>query len=682
METEGRKRRDIWFVETIKEKCRMCYTCVRECPAKAIRIAEGQAEIIRERCIGCGNCVRVCSQNAKVIRNTVGEVTALLKSGARVSACLAPSFPAAFPDFEWRRIVGSVRAAGFQLVHEVAFGADLIAAAYREFLEKNAADSYIGTTCPALVNYIECYHPELIPNLEPIVSPMTATAAALKTLYGTDLKIVFIGPCLAKKGEDPGNSSLGAVDAVITFRELAQLFESLGLDPSSAEPSETDPPYANMGMLFPVSGGILQAADIMEDLVSGGVVSVDGRRTFVETIREFAVGDMDVRLLEILCCNGCIMGSGMACDASLFRRRGIISQYVRERMACLDKERWEDTMASLTGLDLGRSFYPNDQRMPVPSKSDLEKILLDLGKIKPEDELNCGACGYETCIEHATAIFQELAENEMCLPNTIEQLNKAIQDLAVSNDQLAKTQEALLQSEKLASMGHLAAGIAHELNNPLGVLLMYAHLLLMEQEGNEDLKMITEQAERCRKIVSGLLHFARQNKVIRQPVYFRHIVDKALHLVSIPENVTVGLDAAMEDPIVEVDEDQIIQVLTNLITNAVAAMPEGGRIRIVSRADGNNVEFRISDTGTGISGENLPRIFQPFFTTKEFGKGTGLGLSVSHGIIKMHSGDIRVESNADPLKGPTGSEFIVTIPRREHIPDRVPGAALSKGGTG
>ncbi|TFG64942.1 MAG: 4Fe-4S dicluster domain-containing protein, partial [Spirochaetales bacterium] len=157
METEGRKRRDIWFVETIKEKCRMCYTCVRECPAKAIRIAEGQAEIIRERCIGCGNCVRVCSQNAKVIRNTIGEVTALLKSGASVSACLAPSFPAAFPDFEWRRIVGSVRAAGFQLVHEVAFGADLIAAAYREFLEKNAADSYIGTTCPALVNYIECY---------------------------------------------------------------------------------------------------------------------------------------------------------------------------------------------------------------------------------------------------------------------------------------------------------------------------------------------------------------------------------------------------------------------------------------------------------------------------------------------------------------------------------------------
>lgn len=680
MSGERQDRKEIWYVETIKERCRVCYTCVRECPAKAIRIAEGQAEIITERCIGCGNCVRVCSQNAKVIRNTVSEVTDLLESGAQVTACLAPSFPAAFPDTDWRSIVGAVRQLGFTFVHEVAFGADLVASAYKDFLFKNPQGSFIGSTCPALVNFIQCYHPELIPNIEPIVSPMTATAVALRTIYGQSLKIVFIGPCLAKKGEATGNSDLGFIDAVITFRELEQLFGDRSIEPALAPQSDPDPPRPSMGMLFPVSGGILQAADIKEDLVTGDIVSVDGRKTFVETVKEFMEGDMDVRLLEILCCNGCIMGSGMPCDASLFRRRGIISQYVRERVKSIDQGEWEQLMAKLGNLDLTRQFYPNDQRIPIPSKSDLEKILLDLGKIKPEDELNCGACGYDTCIEHATAIFQGLAEHEMCLPNTIEQLNQAIEDLAVSNEELEKTQEALLQSEKLASMGQLAAGIAHELNNPLGVVLMYSHLLLTEQRENEDLKMITEQAERCRKIVNGLLHFAKQNKVIRQSVDVRGLIDKSLRLVSVPDYITITVDADMGDRIIEVDPDQIIQVLTNLIANAAAAMPGGGTLAITAKEEGENVEFTVADSGTGISDENVQKIFQPFFTTKGFGKGTGLGLSVTHGIIKMHGGDISLKTNADPGKGPMGTTFRVTLPRYERIMGKSQNTVISEAG--
>ena len=655
------KRKSINFVETIRERCRMCYTCVRECPAKAIRIAEGQAEIIQERCIGCGNCVRVCSQNAKVIHDTRTEVNRLLSGPHKVSACIAPSFPAAFPGVDYRNVVGCLHALGFDYVHEVAFGADLVARAYKELMEEDPGGSFIGTTCPALVNYIECYFHQLIPNLAPIVSPMTATAIAVRKEYSEDIKTVFVGPCLAKKGEDPGNDPLGEMDAVITFSEVKQMLDEAGIEPGGCGPMDTDPPRGNLGGLFPVSGGILQAAGIKEDLVSGDVVTADGRSIFVESVKEYATGDMSVRLLELLCCSGCIMGSGMGCDTTMFRRRGMISGYVREHVDRLDMEEWTRSVERLSGLDLSRGYRSDDQSMQVPAKEELKKILQRMGKAKPEDELNCGACGYDTCIEHATAVFQGIAESEMCLPNTIEQLNKTVDALAVSNEELERTQEALLQSEKLASMGQLAAGIAHELNNPLGVILMYSHLRL-EEEKNEDLEMITEQAERCKKIVAGLLHFARQNKVIRQRADARDLIERSIRTVLVPENVEVQVKEDLEDPFVEVDRDQIIQVLTNLISNACAAMPEGGRLDIAVVRNEESVTFSVADTGTGISGEHLGKIFEPFFTTKKFGRGTGLGLAVSHGIVKMHAGDIDIKTNTDPDAGPTGTTFYVTLP--------------------
>ena len=204
-----------------------------------------------------------------------------------------------------------------------------------------------------------------------------------------------------------------------------------------------------------------------------------------------------------------------------------------------------------------------------------------MGKFSPVDELNCGACGYDTCLEHAIAIHKELAESEMCLPNTIDQLRIALTKLKVSHEELATTQEALLQSEKLAGMGQLAAGIAHEVNNPLGVVLMYAHLLLDECDPQskirEDLAMITEQADRCKKIVAGLLHFARQNKVCRSPVDIREVVDRTMHAMTVPECITVRIEHDVAEPIAEVDRDQIVQVLTNLVTNAVAAMDDAER---------------------------------------------------------------------------------------------------------
>ncbi|MFP4054502.1 MAG: sensor histidine kinase, partial [Phycisphaerae bacterium] len=251
---------------------------------------------------------------------------------------------------------------------------------------------------------------------------------------------------------------------------------------------------------------------------------------------------------------------------------------------------------------------------------------------------------------------------------SVEVLRKTIGELAVSNDQLADAQAALIQSEKLASMGQLAAGIAHEVNNPLGVVLMYAHLLLEEadrrSEMHEDLSMIAEQADRCKKIVAGLLNFARQNKVMLEPTDIRDVVERTLRTVPRPDNVETTFEHETDDAIADLDADQVVQVLTNLVSNAYAAMPEGGTLTVRTTGDEEDVRFIVSDTGTGISQENQGKIFEPFFTTKQIGKGTGLGLAVTYGIVKMHQGDITVQSNDDPQKGATGTTFTVKVPRR------------------
>jgi signal transduction histidine kinase/iron only hydrogenase large subunit-like protein len=657
------------YITTVEERCRMCYTCVRECPVKAIRITEGQAQVIGERCIACGNCVRVCSQNAKAIRSTAYEVQALLASGQNVAACIAPSFPAEFIDMDHTTLVGMLRELGFHAVVEVAFGADLVARQYWELLLTCNGHRYISTTCPAIVNFVERYYPELVPTLAPIVSPMIATARALREIYDKNLKIVFIGPCIAKKMEAKGESVAGEIDAAITFSELRELFSTSGIDPAHVEPSDFDPPRGSAGGLFPVSRGVLQAANLREDLLTGEIVATQGRSHVLEAIKEFADGDLGAKLLELLCCEGCIMGAGLTNDLPMFNRRRRVRTYVNERMKVCDHERWQHDMQEMSHLDLSRSYQANDQRIPAPARSEVDEIMHRMGKRVVADELNCGACGYDTCREHAVAIHKRLAETEMCLPHTIDQLRMALREVESSHVQLAAAQEALVQSEKLASMGQLAAGIAHEVNNPLGVVLMYSHLLLDDCEPQskmrEDLVMIAEQADRCKKIVAGLLHFARQNKVVRIPNDLRELVNRAMLTIPVPETVTVNIRHSMSDPMAEVDRDQIVQVLTNLVSNGVAAMEGGGTLTIATEGDERYVRLIVSDTGVGIPPENIKTVFDPFFTTKQMGKGTGLGLAVTYGIVKMHSGDIRVQSQANPTAGPTGTTFTVTLPRKE-----------------
>jgi two-component system NtrC family sensor kinase len=230
---------------------------------------------------------------------------------------------------------------------------------------------------------------------------------------------------------------------------------------------------------------------------------------------------------------------------------------------------------------------------------------------------------------------------------------------------LHQTQQELLHKEKLASMGQLAAGVAHEINNPLGTILLFSDVMYKEapedDHRRDDLKMIINETTRCRNIVADLLNFARQQEVLAQETDVHALLEQVVEGVShqpVFERVEIVRQFSLDLPTIQADPAQLQQVFVNLLNNAAEAMEEGGTITLATRpVNGQWVEIKVSDTGWGIPEENLGKLFTPFFTTKALGKGTGLGLSIVYGIIKMHRGQIAVQSQVGQ-----GTTFTVTLP--------------------
>lgn len=659
MEKQLKKR---GLVYTVKDRCRVCYTCVRECPVKAIRIEDGQAEVLTERCIACGNCTIVCSQGAKVYESSIDRVNKLLQSENDLIAIVAPSYVAEFeeiPDSEL--FAGMLEKLGFHQMFEVGMGADLVTEAYENLINGEPGKGYINSDCPAIVSFIEKYHPDLIDSLMPVVSPMVATVRYIREVVHSRAKIVFIGPCVAKKEESP------EVDEVITFAELRTMFTSGRIRASNVKPASFTSPLAMSGAGFPVSRGLLQSMKLEGNHVDQRVIVAEGRVNFQEAIREYASGKLGSMQLELLCCEGCIMGPGTTPEGKKFVRRSKVLNHLHERLMLADGQ-IRGVRDENIKLDLSRSFAKDDQRMKDAPEQEIEKVLNQMGKFSSQDHLDCGACGYDTCLSHARAISTGLAEVEMCLPYSIDTLHQTIHKLADSNHKLFSVEQALRQSEKLAHMGQLSAGIAHELNNPLGVVIMYSNLLLEEcgdnQQLKEDLELVVEQAGRCKDIVGGLLNFARKNQVNYVQSDLEEVMKISSSSMIFPGNISYIQENNLSNPFAELDREQIVQLISNLLKNGMEAMPNGGALRVnLSDRDGW-VIIRIQDEGTGIAPGDLEKIFEPFYTTKGIGKGTGLGLATCYGIVKMHRGQIDVKSNNRPENGATGTEFTIKLPRK------------------
>jgi two-component system NtrC family sensor kinase len=240
--------------------------------------------------------------------------------------------------------------------------------------------------------------------------------------------------------------------------------------------------------------------------------------------------------------------------------------------------------------------------------------------------------------------------------------------------QKVESETKLLQSEKQASIGKLAGGVAHEINNPLTGIFTFTHMLLrrkdIPEEVRSDLETISQETERVRKIVKGLLDFSRQTELDREPTDVNRLIRFTLSLVenqALIKGVNLNFEPGEGLPMITLDRNQIQSVLLNIMINALDATDPGGSIKLttgigvsVGKPGQNGIEILCTDTGCGIPPENLNKLFDPFFTTKEVGQGTGLGLSVSYGIVEHHGGDIWVQSNVG-----RGSTFNIWLPIEE-----------------
>jgi two-component system NtrC family sensor kinase len=669
-------------ITTIKQNCRRCYTCVRDCPAKAIRIEDGQASVVAERCISCGNCTLVCSQKAKTYRSGVEGALRLLGGADPVAALVAPSFPAAF-SVPPAQVVEAIRRLGFTYVVEVAYGAELVNQACRDYLRHHPRGLHIASACPAVVEYVRKYHPELTPCIMPIVSPMAATGLAVRKRYGAEVRCLFIGPCVAKKAEILDEEGAGVVDEVLTLTELKVLFEARGIDLASTPPGSFDPPHAGTARVYPIPGGLLESASIGAGILDPRLVVVSGKDETVETLAGLPADGDGPLLVEALMCKGCYMGPGISSDEPGALRRRRVAEYAAQSLARQKEGGLPPFAQDEDPPLLTRSFQPADRRLPVPTEEEIRDILARTNKFFPEDELNCGACGYPTCRAKAAAVYAGLAEETMCLPFIIEQAERVCHELNVPWSNLRDIHSHLVNSEKLASMGQMAAGVAHELNNPLSTILLYAHVLQRKlQDRGElgpdlehDLALMAEESARCKKIIGNLLDFARQSRIRLESVSVADLVASAVdatpHDLSSPHwqrlTITVDVEPGLT---ADLDRDQMTQVLVNLIKNAVEAM-EGreGTIRVAAHQvpETGRIRFSVADQGPGIPESARDKVFQPFFTTKSIGKGTGLGLPISYGIVKMHNGNIWFDSEPG-----VGTTFYVEIPARRTGLERSP----------
>jgi len=492
------------------KSCIDCYACVRACPVKAIRVQseDVKPEIIPERCIGCGSCVAVCGPGAIEIRNSKDELRKILGSGKRIAALVDPSIAGEFPDItDYRKFVQMLRTLGFQYIHEVAFGVDLVARAYRKLFKESKGKYYIMSNDPVTVSYVEKYRPGLVPNLATILPPVAATASVVRKIAGDDVIQVHISPLIASKDEIKRFEGASRIDLAITFVELRELFIEYNIHETDLEYSDFDAPLGYKGSFFPVSNGIIQAAGIEEELHLSPVVTVEGKE-MMKAIDEFEENIGTIKHHFNLFYKEFLMGRGTSAGGKRFLRLSQLIKYVEKRLKIMDQYAWEAAITEYASLDLKRSFKADDQSLPPPSENKINKILKELDQVNPS-QVGCGACGYASCTDFAIAIAQGLAIPQMCTTYASSNRQDHIQSLKISNEKLALAQEALKKSERLAQKEKEAAREASEIVRrmlhklPSMVVICDMNLKIL-QTNDSFIDMLGEDAREINEVVPGL----------------------------------------------------------------------------------------------------------------------------------------------------------------------------------
>ena len=389
------------FLKLKKSNCKNCYKCIRHCPVKSIRFSGNQANIVGNECILCGQCFVVCPQNAKEIADETERVKVLIDSGAPVIASVAPSFIANYDGVGFEELKAALKKLGFADAEETAVGATIVKREYERLLNEDDRNILISSCCHSVNLLIQKYYPSCLPYLADVLSPMQAHCKDIKQRY-PNAKTVFIGPCVAKK--DEADYYTGITDAVLTYEELTEWFEAAGIVPEK----KLDKSDESLARFFPTTGGILKTMqkNMRPDYT---YLAVDGVENCMAALHDIEEGNIEHCFIEMSACAGsCIGGPVM----EKYHRMPVRDYYAVAHYA--GKKDFD--VAQPDPFTLRKEMEYIGRKLPYPSESEIREALHRMGKLRPEDELNCGSCGYNTCREKAVAIIQGKAEVSMCLP--------------------------------------------------------------------------------------------------------------------------------------------------------------------------------------------------------------------------------------------------------------------------
>ncbi len=394
-------------VYTLINECHDCYRCVRDCPVKAIKIENNHASVIPEKCISCGTCVKVCPANAKCVRGDLEKVKNLLIAQKDVYVSLAPSWRSVFENSA-QKMIAILKQLGFKEVSETAIGAQEVSIHDAEVLNNMEKGLLISSACPVIVDYIRLYKPEYAKYITPIGSPAKTHARMLKNLYGNDIAVVFIGPCIGKKNEADEND--GLIDVSITFEELKiWIADQIGdISEIKKESHFEFVPYsAHEGTLYPINGG-------MNETIKKIGVKPQVQLMEICTIPAFerALENLDPEKLavpvfvEALACeSGCITGPCIASNNPSISSISDVMYKVKVR----------DEIPKKAQLVVECDYSPKGVAASNYSLDEISHALKKIGKHTIDDELNCGGCGYSSCRELAVALLDGVAEPSMCV---------------------------------------------------------------------------------------------------------------------------------------------------------------------------------------------------------------------------------------------------------------------------
>ncbi|MCE5192216.1 MAG: diguanylate cyclase [Actinomycetia bacterium] len=388
---------------------------------------EGHSEVIQEKCVSCGLCVNECGAHGHVVRDDTPIVLELLRSGRRAVALLATEFISALHPMTVPQIERALSVLGFYSVESTLLGEEMVAQEYERLHAREDALFVMRSTCPVVVDFVRKYYPALTPALAPIVPPYVAQARLIRSLYPDDVAIVYASPCYARKDEVYDPEFGGAVDAAIDFTELRTLIVQAEHRPARARAAE---PSSRRPVVFKeisLTDGFPRQTLVSRDMTNQQVHVVRGIKALDRLLAAMSSGETAPAIVDMLNCEGCIDGPAVSPGLSLFAKRTIES--AAREMPGTTRVSTRSLLGVLPSVDLVRSFAADPVRIPRPSDAHVDDALAEGGFTSRASVLDCGACGYHTCVEHATAILGGDSSWAMCFPLQRKRLDAAEETL-------------------------------------------------------------------------------------------------------------------------------------------------------------------------------------------------------------------------------------------------------------